>query len=67
MKVFGERLKEIREERGVSMSELARQMGTSQQNISRWEKGERVPSGETLIKLADFLNVSIDYLVGREN
>jgi len=67
MKIFGERLKEIRDERGVSMSELARQMKTSHQNISRWESGEIVPGGETLVKLANFLKVSADYLLGIRN
>ena len=67
MKVFGERLKEIREERSLSMSELARQMETSHQNISRWERGEIMPSGETLVKLVNFLKVSADYLLGLRN
>jgi len=64
MKIFGERLKEIREERAVSMSALARQIGTSQQNISRWEGGETVPSAETIVMLCKFLHISSDFLLG---
>ena len=68
MKIFAERLKEIREERNVSISELARQIGTSQQNISRWEMGGRVPSAETIVMLCEFFkNVSAGYLLGLED
>ena len=64
MKVFGERLKEIRDDKNISMSELARQIGTSQQNISRWESGEIVPSADTIVMLCKSLNVSSDFLLG---
>ena len=64
MKIFGKRVKELREERGISMGELARHIGTSQQNVSRWESGEVMPGGDALLKLSKFFNVSIDYLMG---
>jgi len=67
MKIFGERLKEIREEKGISMSELARQIKTSQQNISRWESGEIVPSAEAVVALCLYFNVSADFLLGLKN
>jgi len=64
MKIFGERLREMRENRAVSMCELARRMGTSQQNISRWEAGDTIPSAQTIVMLCAFLNVSADFLLG---
>lgn len=67
MSVFAERLKELRKEKGLTQSQVGVHLGMSQQNYRRWEVGERSPSGETLIKLADYFDVSIDYLVGRKN
>lgn len=64
---FAERLKELRKEKGLTQSQVGAHLGMSQQNYRRWEVGERSPSGETLIKLADYFDVSIDYLVGRKN
>ena len=59
------RIKELREEMNFSQDYIAKAVGTSQRNISRWEKGENEPSYKQLIILADFFNCSIDYLVGR--
>ena len=47
--------------------ELSKKMGTSHQNINRWERGEVIPSIEVCIKLADFFNITLDELVGRKN
>lgn len=59
------RLAEIRKKRGLSQSELAKQIGYSQNMISQWENGSRDPNTQTLIILADFFNITIDYLLGR--
>lgn len=59
------KLREIRKERGISQLKLALDLNTSQNTISRYETGEREPGINELIKLADYFNVSIDYLVGR--
>ncbi|WP_278228469.1 helix-turn-helix domain-containing protein [Lactococcus lactis] len=64
---FAERLKELRKEKGLTQQKVADSLNISQPNYRRWEVGERSPSGETLIKLADYFDVSIDYLVGRKN
>ncbi|MCL2228296.1 MAG: helix-turn-helix domain-containing protein [Firmicutes bacterium] len=64
MKVFCERLNELRTDRDISMSELARQTGVPQQSISRWESGEGSPSVESVIKFAKHFNVSADFLLG---
>ena len=65
LKIFGSRLKELRNERGVSHEKLANATDMAYSNISAWELGKKMPSGESLWKLADYFGVSIDYLVGR--
>lgn len=59
------RLAEIRKKSGLSQSGLAKQIGYSQNMISQWENGLRDPNTQTLIILANFFNVTIDYLLGR--
>lgn len=57
------RLKQIRKERGVSQIKLAMDLDLNQNTISRYETGEREADYETLIKLANYFQVSIDYLL----
>lgn len=59
------RLKEIRKSKGISQLKLALDLNTNQNTISRYETGEREPGINELIKLADYFNVSIDYLLCR--
>ena len=59
------RLKEIRKNKGISQLKLAIELNTNQNTISRYETGEREPGINELIKIADYFNVSIDYLLGR--
>lgn len=59
------RLKFERKRQGWSQRYLAELTGIPSSNISRYENGERKPDIDTLIRLADFLNCSVDYLVGR--
>lgn len=61
------RLKELREERELTQKELAQSIGVAQSNVSRWEKDEMEPSAEIVVKLADFFQVSADYLLGRSD
>lgn len=65
MKKFAERLKEIRLENNVTRKSLALNLEVSERLISYWENDERECSFEMLIKIADFFDVSIDYLLGR--
>lgn len=67
MKIFGERLKELREERKVSMEELGKEIGVSHSAISRWERDLREPSLENAKQIAIFFKVSTDYLCGLED
>ncbi|WP_247930726.1 helix-turn-helix domain-containing protein [Streptococcus mitis] len=66
MKVFSERLKELRLKKGLTQTELGEKVGVKQSTFTNWEKGKREPSFENLIKLADLLEVSLDWLFGRE-
>lgn len=61
------RLRELRKAKGISQLRLALDLNTNQNTISRYETGEREPGINELIKLADYFNVSIDYLVERTN
>ncbi len=59
-------LKELRQKLNISQSEAAKKLGMPQTTFHYYEVGRNDPSIETLIKMADFFNVSIDELVGRE-
>ena len=59
------RLKELREKRNISQIKLAMDLGLNQNSISRYENGAREADYKTLILLADYFNVSIDYLLER--
>lgn len=59
------RLKEIRKLKGISQVKLAFDLNTNQNTISRYETGEREPGISELIKIADYFDVSIDYLLER--
>ena len=61
------RLKELRKKKGISQLRLATDLNTTQNTISRYETGEREPGIDELIKIADYFNVSVDYLIGRTN
>ena len=59
------RLKELRKEKGYTQIALQMKTGIEQALLSKFENEERVPPTETLIKLADFYGVSIDYILCR--
>ena len=60
-----ERIKELRLEKGISQAALAKAIGVSQKAVDFWEKGENEPKASNILKLADFFDVSTDYLLGR--
>ncbi len=62
---FWVRLKEIRKKKGISQIKMAIDLNTNQNTISRYENGKREPSISDLIRIADYFDVSIDYLLGR--
>ena len=59
------RLKQLRKEKKISQLKLAFDLNMSQNTISRYETGEREADYASLIKFADYFNVSLDYLLGR--
>ena len=59
------RLKELRKKKGVTQLRLAIELNTKQNTISRYETGEHEPGIAELLKLADYFNVSVDYLLER--
>jgi len=59
------RLRELREEKGISQKELGKLFNVAQNTISNWENGTREPDTKTLVKLAELFECSVDYLVGR--
>lgn len=59
-----DRLQAIRVKRGYTQETLAAELSTDKRQITRWENGESVPGGETLIRLSKVLDVSTDYLLG---
>ncbi len=65
--MFKLRLKDLREEKGVSQQQLANALNISQGSVGNWESGIREPNFETVKKIADYFGVSTDYLLGRED
>ena len=63
---FGEKLKELRTEKGLSQRKFGELFGVCNQTVSFWETGSREPDLDALIKIADFFDVSIDFLLGRK-
>ena len=61
------RLKELREEQGLTQNDVAEAIKTSRTNIGRWEKGENEPAASFVIQLANFFECSTDYLLGRSD
>lgn len=66
MNSFGWRLRELRKEKNIGQIELAKNLGVGKSIISLWEKDECEPTLSKLIAIAQFFNVSIDYLAGLE-
>ena len=60
-------IKDLRESKGINMKEAARLLGMPYTTYVNYEKGLREPTSEILIQIADFYEVSIDYLVGRNS
>ena len=60
------KIAELRKDLHLSQRQLAKELGTSQANLSRWEQGLNEPSIIECWKIADFFEVSIDFLCGRK-
>ena len=67
MKKFAERLKQLRDERGVSQAKVATVLGVSRFAVYSYEKEKAFPTAEGLVALADYFDVTLDYLLGRSD
>ena len=67
IEVFGKRLKELRKANGYTIEEFAKLVGISRSSLGYYENTDRLPDVEVLARIADALNVSADYLIGRTN
>ena len=65
--MFNYRLKQLRKAAGLNQSEIAAMLSVGQRQVSNYESGKDFPSEKTLIQLADFFNVSLDYLLDRSD
>ena len=63
--MFVNSLKKLRKLRGLSQRDIARTLKVTQQAIASWENGRTEPSNMTLVEIADYFKVSVDYLLGR--
>lgn len=64
---LGDRLRQLRQEKKLTRDELAGRLNVSYSAVSKYETNVRFPDKETLIRLADFFEVSVDYLLCRSN
>ena len=66
MEKFHEKLKMLRKKKGLTQKDIADLVHVNRVTYTNWEKGNREPNFETLLKLADLFDVSLDWLFGRE-
>jgi transcriptional regulator with XRE-family HTH domain len=64
---FGDQLKKLRNERGLRQEDIGKAVHVGKSTVSQWESNIHVPDLETVTKIANYLNVSIDYLLGQTN
>ncbi len=67
MKIYAERIKSLRKERGLSQDQLAAMLGVSRSAVGMYETGKREPDFEICEAIADIFNVDMDYLIGRSS
>ena len=63
---IGQIIKDLRQEKGISQATLASVVGVSQKAIDYWERNINQPKASYIVLLADFFDVSCDYLLGRQ-
>lgn len=65
--MFAQRLRELRKEKNLLQSELAKALNITQRKVSYWEKEKIEPDLASLWKLSEYFSVSIDYLIGKSD
>ena len=66
MTKFGNRLKELRKEKGISQQKLALEIHYSQSVVCDWENNKMDPAASAIVAVADYFGVSTDFLLGRK-
>lgn len=67
MKIFGERLRELRNEKNLSLIRLAKELNISDATLCRWENDRSDVKAEQIVLVARYFNVTTDYLIGLED
>jgi len=62
--MIAERIKQLRKQKNITQSELAKYLGVTRAGVNAWEMGISVPSTQYIVELANFFKVSTDYLLG---
>lgn len=65
--MVSDRIRLLRERRGLTQSELAKQLGITRSSVNAWEQGISVPSTQNIVELAAIFKISTDYLLGVES
>ena len=65
--MVAERIKHLREHKGMTQADLAKQLGITRSSVNAWEMGISVPSTQYIVELAGIFKVSTDYLLGVDN
>lgn len=63
--MIGQRIRDLRKQKRMSQTELAKSAGVSQTTVTAWENNKAEPSSSAIAQLADIFNVTTDYLLGR--
>lgn len=67
MATFNQRMKDLRNEKNITLEELAKILNTTKSTLSRYENNLRIPNADFINKLAKYFNVSVDYLLGNSD
>ena len=65
--MVAERIKALREQQGITQTELAKQLSITRSSVNAWELGISTPSTQYIVELANIFDVSTDYLLGVQN
>ncbi len=65
--MLGDRIKELRAEKGLTQAQLAKQIGVSQKAIDYWERNVNEPKASYIVMLCDYFRISADYLLERKD
>ncbi len=65
--IFSKRIKDLRESKSLSMDQLAKALGVTKSRVNMWENNGTIPRSDVLVQLAQYFNVSTDYLLGNDD